>query len=255
METVKLRNMLHIQRKKARKLTSRALLLLTSLVLGLTGFSQRVLYQEEHDNKPYYFGISLGISKTSFHSHLHESFLQQDSIMVAEPMNNGGFSLGLLATLKLNRRFELRFNPQLLFTERNIFYRLNTNHPPDLDGFDVQKKVESVITTFPIHIKFNSDRIGNFRVYLLGGGKFDIDLASNAKSRRSEDMIKIGRFDYGVEAGIGFNFYFPSFILSPEVKFSNGLNNLHERTDNLKYSRVLDGIQSRMIMFTLHIEG
>jgi hypothetical protein len=90
---------------------------------------------------------------------------------------------------------------------------------------------------------------------MFGGGKFDLDLASNAKARRADDMIKIGRFDYGIEAGMGFNFYFPSFILSPELKISNGFGNLHERNDALKYSRVLENIQSRMIMFTIHIEG
>ena len=95
-----------------------------------------------------------------------------------------------------------------------------------------------------------------FLVYdLLAGGKFDIDLASNAKARQAEDMIRITRYDYGIEAGMGFNFYFPSFILSPEIKFSNGLNDLHDRNDALKYSRVLEGIQSRMIMFTIHLEG
>jgi hypothetical protein len=61
--------------------------------------------------------------------------------------------------------------------------------------------------------------------------------------------------DYGVEAGVGFNFYFQSFILSPEVKISNGLNNIHARDANLKYSSVLDRIQSRMIVFSIHIEG
>lgn len=248
--------MLHLQRTKASHLKNRAFFLVLLVSVSLSSVAQKVLYQEEHDFKPYYFGISLGISKASFHTHLAPSFLEQDSIMVAEPLNNGGFNLGLLATLKLNHRFELRFNPQLMFMERNIRYKLNPNYPPDLDfGYEVHKKVESVVTTFPLQLKFNSDRIGNFRVYMLGGGKFDIDLASNARARKADDMVRINRFDYGIEAGVGFNFYFPSFILSPEVKISNGLSNLHDRNDKLNYSRVLEAIQSRMIVFTIHLEG
>ena len=224
--------------------------------ISFSSFAQKVLYQEEHDSKPYYFGISLGASKASFHTHLQSSFLEQDSIMVAEPLNNGGFNLGLLATMKLSNRFELRFNPQLMFTERNIRYKLNTNYQPDIDyGYEVNKKIESVITSFPLHFKFNSDRIGNFRVYMLGGGKLDIDLASNARARKADDMVRINRFDYGIEAGVGFNFYFPSFILSPEIKISNGLSDLHDRNPKLNYSRVLEAIQSRMIVFTIHLEG
>lgn len=243
--------MLYLQRSQARPLIILGLLLLSATSV----FSQKVLHQEEHDFKPYYFGISLGLSKASFHADVNGQFLNQpgDSLLTATPLQNGGFHLGLLATLRLSKRFELRFNPALMFVERNIQYQLRYK---DLDvGNTMIKKVESVITTFPIHFKFNSDRIGNMRVYLLGGGKFDMDLASNAKARKADDMLKIKRFDYGVEGGLGFNFYFASFILSPEIKISNGLSDLHQRNEALNYSRVLNSVNSRMIVFTIHIEG
>ena len=83
----------------------------------------------------------------------------------------------------------------------------------------------------------------------------DIDLASNAQARKADDLVKIQKYDLGIEAGIGFNLYFPSFILSPEIKISNGLNNIHSRDKNLKYSSVFDKMQSRMIMFSIHLEG
>lgn len=173
--------------------------------------------------------------------------------MVAEPLSSPGFALGLLATTRLSNRFEGRFNPQLLFTDRSISYKLRY---ADRDlGTDVVQKVESVIVTLPVQVKFRSDRIGNFRVYMLGGGKLDYDLASNAQARKAEDVIKLQKVDYGVEAGLGFNFYFQSFIFSPEIKISSGLNNIHARDVNLKYSSVLDRIQSRMIVFSIHLEG
>ena len=90
---------------------------------------------------------------------------------------------------------------------------------------------------------------------MLGGGKLDYDLASNAKKRKAEDQVRIEKLSYGIEAGMGFNFYRKSVTISPEIKISNGLNNLHDRNDKLMYSRVIDRIQSRMIIFTLHLEG
>ena len=90
---------------------------------------------------------------------------------------------------------------------------------------------------------------------MLGGVKADIDLASNARAKRAEELVKIQKYDYGFEAGLGCNFYFPSFILSPEIKISNGLKNIHSRDENLKYSNVLDRISSRMIIFCIHLEG
>jgi hypothetical protein len=223
------------------------------LLVSTQAFSQAILYQEEHDTKPYYFGITLSSNLARFKTDLHSYFLQQDTVMVAEPANSGGFALGLSATARLSNRFEARFNPQLAFMDRNILYKLK--YPDKEDGTDVTKKIESVIVTFPLQVKFNSDRIGNFRVYMLGGGKVDFDLASNARARKAEELVKIQKLDYGVEAGLGFNFYFPSFIFSPEIKISNGLNNIHSRDKDLKYSNVFDKIQSRMIVFSIHLEG
>lgn len=207
----------------------------------------------DHDEKPYFFGITLGGSSARFQTELHPRFLQSDSIMVAEPLNSGGLALGLHATMRLSDRFQLRFNPQLMFLERNIYYKLRF---PDIDNqTEVVKKVESIIMTFPVQIKFQSDRIGNFRVYTLAGFKADIDMASNARAKRADDLVKIERFDYGPEFGIGFNFFFDSFIFSPEIKISNGMRNLHARDKNLIYSSVFDKIQSRMIIFSIHLEG
>jgi hypothetical protein len=42
--------------------------------------------------------------------------------------------------------------------------------------------------------------------------------------------------------------------LSPEIRFSSGLANIHSRDANLKYSSVFDKLQSRMIFLTLNLE-
>jgi hypothetical protein len=244
--------MLYLLRTKTLRLIHTSVFIFFSL-LSLTSNAQKQLFQEDHDFKPYYFGITLSAASTRFQTELHSQFLQQDTILVAEPANSGGFALGLTATVHLTNRFEGRFNPQLMFTDRSISYKLRF---ADGDmGTEVVKKIESVIVSFPLQVKFNSDRIGNFRVYMLGGGKVDYDLASNARARKAEDLVKIKKLDYGIEAGMGFNFYFPSFILSPEIKISNGLGNIHSRDENLKFSNVLDRIQSRMIVFSIHLEG
>jgi hypothetical protein len=216
-------------------------------------YSKVEMNRVDQDSKPYYFGMSLGINLARFQTDLHPYFLQSDSVFVAEPVNSGGITLGFQATARLSDRFAVRFNPQLMFVERNIFYRLKY---PDVNGDTaVTKKVESIIAAFPFQLKFQSDRIGNFRVYTLLGIKGDIDMASNARAKKAEDLVKIEKYDWGPEFGIGFNFYFPSFIFSPEIKISNGMRNIHARDPNLKFSSVFDKIQSRMIVFTIHLEG
>lgn len=250
--------MLHLHGTKTVNLLKGLILLSAFIFPSPKIFAQKYLEYSadwnlaDHDDKPYYFGITLAGNSARFHTEKNPRFLENDSVYVAEPLNSPGFALGLSATGRLSNRFQLRFNPQLLFTERSIFYKLKY---PEIDGTDVTKKVESVIMSFPINIKFQSDRIGNFRVYMFGGVKADIDMASNARAKRAEDLVKIKKNDYGIEAGIGFNFFMQSFIFSPEIKISNGLGNIHSRDENLKFSSVFDRIQSRMIIFSIHLEG
>lgn len=248
--------MLHLHRKKV-SIAVFLVLVFTGINTAHGQFAQRNLEINlpEHDLKPYYFGITLGGNSSRFHTQFHPQFLQHDSVMVAEPINTGGASLGLAANLRLSDRFIIRFNPQLYFLERNISYQLKYPDPFSYDKTEVIKKVESVTMSFPLQVKFQSDRIGNFRVYTLAGFKYDIDMASNARAKRAEQLVKIEKNDWGPEFGIGFNFFFPTFIFSPEIKISNGIRNVHARDENLRFSNVFDKIQTRMIAFTIHLEG
>jgi hypothetical protein len=233
-------------------------LLRNALILSLFTFlwkpetvcAQQMMNMLEHDAKPYYFGITLAANNSSFKLHQAPVFLKQDSIMVVEPLKTMGFNLGLLANARLSTYFDLRFNPQLVFASKNLYYRENYQETPDTD-----KKIESILLSFPIQIKFKSDRIGNMRVYTIAGLKYDYDLAANARARRDDALVKVRTGDYGYEIGAGFEFYFESFIFSPEFKISNGLGNVHVKDENLRYSNVVEKLQSRMFVFSIHLEG
>jgi len=173
--------------------------------------------------------------------------------MIAEPGASGGIALGLLGTLRINDYWQVRANPQLIIGGSK-YLSYNLSHTAAGEP-DFQRKIlPSNIVSFPFQMKLNSDRIGNFRTYLLGGIKYDIDLASNSTARNADDLIKLARYDFGVELGVGFNFYLPFVTISPEIKISNGLSNLHQVDPALKFSNVLDKIQSRMIVFSIHFE-
>jgi hypothetical protein len=207
----------------------------------------------EHESKPYYFGITLSYNTAHFHETLNPRFTQYDSVLTAKTKAVGGFGLGLLATLRLSSHFELRFNPQLIFATRDIVYTLA--HPVYPEDSNEVKEVQSSLLDFPLHLKFMSDRINNFRAYVYAGLKYDYDLASNSANRKTEDMVKIKAGDFGLDFGSGLNFYFPSFIFSPEIRFSNGFGNLLSPDPTNKYSNVLESLKSRMVQFTIHLEG
>ncbi len=220
----------------------------TKIVCG-----QKVLYREERANKAYYFGLTIGGATATLLPSKNELFFNNDSILVAEPGKSPGYSVRLLGTLKLSPRLELRVNPGLILgIDRTFTYTLGSRQ---LFENEIEKKViQSNIATFPVHLKFNSDRIDNFKVYMVGGVKFDSDLASNSGSRNANELVKLKKSDFAAEIGLGFNFFLPFVTISPEIKFSNGFTNLHSRDENLKYSNIMDKMYSRMVQFSIHIE-
>ncbi len=205
----------------------------------------------DHDNKSYHFGINLGFNKSHFLFSHHPVFLQRDTIMTVESINSSGINLAWLVNLRMGNHFDLRLHPlDLTFSEKAFLYTEKFTSDTNL----VEKKVQSITLSFPVHIKFSSDRINNFKVYTIGGAKFDYDLASTAGQRKAEDLIKLNRKDLSIELGLGFHFYFPVFVLTPEIKLSSGLLNLHSRDESLRYSNVIDKINSKMITLSLTVE-
>jgi hypothetical protein len=211
--------------------------------------------QPDHDDKPFHFGINLGMNRSHFSFTFHPLFLQRDSVMVVESVNSSGLNLAWLVEKRLSEHFSIRTFPlDLTFTEKAFEYNLKYPDKPGGEDSVTLKKVQSISLTFPLQIKFSSDRIGNFKVYMLGGAKAEFDMAANAGAKKAENLIKLNRLDYGIEAGLGFHFYYPYFVLTPELKIGWGLANLHSRDVNLKFSNVIDKINSRTITFSLTVE-
>ena len=243
-----------------RKIINTAIVI---LLFPFAGFSQlrEEVNQEDHDDKRVRFGINLGTNRSHFTFTHHPVFLQQfqqpglDSITAIESINSTGINLAWLVNIRLGQHFDLRTYPvDLTFTERNFQYNLNYPDGPGGETPLTEKKTQSISLSIPVQIKFSSDRINNFKVYMIGGGKVEYDLASNAKAKNAGDQIKLKKLDYGVEAGLGFHFYFPMFVLTPELKMGWGLGNLHSRDKNLKFSNVIDQINSRTVAFSLTVE-
>ncbi|MFZ4770132.1 MAG: outer membrane beta-barrel protein [Ferruginibacter sp.] len=213
------------------------------------------LNQVDHDEKNLHFGINVGMNRSHYNFTHHPRFLQYDSVMVVESINSTGINLAWLVNKRLSDHFDLRTFPlNLTFTEKAFEYYLKyPNRPAGEDTISI-RKIQGITLALPLQIKFSSDRINNFKVYMLAGGKVEYDLAANKGAKNAENLMKLKKIDYGIEAGIGFHIYFPVFVLTPELKLGWGLNNMHERDKDLKFSNVIDKINARTISFSLTVE-
>lgn len=215
-------------------------------------FAQRELNRPERDNAPYFFGATLGYNSSYLHATKSTYFIQNDTVLFAKTGSSGGVSIGLLGTFRLNKHFQFRFNPQIIIGSARYFtYHLGITQ--NGEPADQTKTLPANIVTFPFQLKFQSDRIDNFRVFLLGGIKYDIYFSGNSTDASAKE-IQFKSNDFGVEGGIGCSIYFPYFTLSPELKFSDGLTNILSAGTANKFSNVFDKIQTRMLTFSLHFE-
>ncbi|MGN6566414.1 MAG: outer membrane beta-barrel protein [Flavipsychrobacter sp.] len=208
------------------------------------------LNMPEHDEKAYYFGITFGCNLSTYRIRYTQSFANFDTFKRIQPYIMPGFNLGLMANLRLNKRFDLRFVPSLSFSEKRIVFDMTV--PSDSSS---DRTIESIYMHMPLQLKFKSDRIKNFRFYAIGGGKFDYDLAANARSHRADEFLKVSPIDLGFELGFGFEFFNPNFIFSPEIKLSQGLMNQLYRDPSIPLSNAIQDLHTRMIVISIHLEG
>jgi hypothetical protein len=204
----------------------------------------------DFNQKPYYFGITLGINSSQFKPFRSKEFLSNDSIRVVESVNGPGFNLGIIANLKIGNYFDFRFLPTLSFSERNIDYFKNNRN----NDFS-QRSVQSVFVEMPFQMRYKSAPFHDKRLFVITGLKYSFDVASDSRTKQAESLVKIAPSDFSFEYGAGIQIFFPFFIFSPELKISQGFGNTLIYNKALPESTVLDKILSRTFTISLHFEG
>lgn len=162
-----------------------------------------------------------------------------------------GFAVGFITRYRLTDHLEVRATPSLVFADRGLTY---TYANPSQN---VTKQVQTTTVDFPFLLKLKSDRIGDFRAYMLGGVKYSAAIGSKLNSDADAGplgkMVKNTKGFGSYEAGIGCDIYFEFFKLSPEIKISNSMGNVLI-PENHPYSSPISSLSLHTIMFSLYFE-
>jgi hypothetical protein len=174
--------------------------------------------------------------------------------MEAEP--TFGFVIGIVSNLRLGEYFDLRFTPSLTFGERNIDYTLQNYYESSVpQTLYVTKNIQSTFVEFPLWVRFKGKRMHNVRPYVLAGGKWALDLASNAKKKadNASAYVFINRKDVYALGGVGFDFYTAYFKFGTEITMSYGLFDILKR-DNTIYTLNVDRMRSKIFQISFTFE-
>lgn len=232
------------------------------LALSFTLFSN-VFGQRQHsknlakfDHRTMHFGFLLGINSANFVlDRLPEISPGADSLFVLEAKTATGFNLGIISSLHLSEYFSLRFTPNLAFASRTLNYNFETYEGPK----NYSKIIESTLINLPLGIKYKSVRVNNFSAYILVGGAYSIDLASNVgndnnSNNPSDVVVAIKKNDYLAEIAFGTDFYLEYFKFGLEFKMSYGIKDLLDH-DNAQFTDPIDKLKSKMFLLSLTFEG
>jgi hypothetical protein len=163
-----------------------------------------------------------------------------------------GFTVGIVSNLRLTENLDLRFLPGLSFGNRKITYNVPIH---DIDEGDVDEySLRATYLDFPLLVKYKSKRIINQRPYMIGGLSMRYDMSKSA----TEKLLRLKKWSFYAEAGMGWDVYLQFFRLSTEVKYGFGLQNLltppPKFPQNSYYNLALKGLNSHVLTLCFHFE-
>ncbi len=216
-----------------------------------------VAQERKVQNKPYidyrrlHYGFFIGVHAQDM-EFVNNGFVTENGeswyVDIAE--YNPGFSVGVLADLRLNTYLSLRVIPTMHFGQSIVTFRKQKSDETS------KQSVKTTYIALPVHVKFAAERFNNYRPYVTAG----VSPMFNLTVKKQQQLL-LNKFDFMIEVGAGCDFYLPFFKLIPELKFAfSPLSVLNKKRNDLndinylKFTQSVDKVMSKMIILSLYFE-
>ncbi len=232
-----------------------------SLVLSVNAQVDRPWNLPAFDLKRLHFGFTVGFNAMDLgivRNYEAEDFIYADVSHILP-----GFQVSIISDLRMSENWNLRFLPGISFGSRELYYyEYSANGGPgDLVSMaDADNPVElgPSFLDFPLHFKYRSQRVNNYRPYLVGGLNFRYDMSSKkAYDSESGEYIRFKPADFYLEFGFGVDNYLRYFKFAPEIKVAVGLRNIitdSSRPPHPQFVTSIDRVTSYIVMLNFHFE-
>ena len=224
------------------------IVLIIIFILSITAINaqirDKVIYKQSWDKQTVFWGYYLGINKKDYKI----SYKSEGSFV--DVTASTGFNVGLIGDLRLHKNINLRLEPGLSSNTKELAFTHIEGGPRD--------SIRDVSVTYlrvPLLLKLSTDRLYNFRPYLIGGVSYDYNFSSNqdnpADNSDGEFRMKKNNFTY--EIGIGVDFYLPYFIFSPSIRGVFAINDelIRDNNPNSPWTGNIDYFGTRGIFLKL----
>ncbi len=223
---------------------------LSTIILSLISFTsiqaQGFFNKEKVTNNRNYleqrrwsWGYYLGFNSLDFKI---DRFEEAEAVLVSK---NIGFNVGLLGNVKLNNYFDLRLEPGVIFSNRDIDF---TRFEDDLSRF---RETRSAYIYVPLVLKFSTKRLNNFKPFVTGGVAIGHNLSSNQDNPddNSANQFRLKTTNYFYEVGFGIDLYLEYFKFTPTIKGVFAINNelVPDANPNSPWTGNIDNLATRGI--------
>ena len=198
----------------------RSIILLISVFLfSVQGHAQlftkkKVINNENFDKPQLSWGYYLGINNYDYNfDYISDTYDVQTE-------KTFGFNVGLIGNIRISDFFDIRFEPGLVMSNRNLIF-----NPVQFGDIDFNqnvhfREIKSTYIHFPMLLKISSKRVNNFKPYLLAGVSTAINLSSK---ENNVDDNSLGQFRtkknvFFYELGFGIDLYLEWFKFSPSIR-------------------------------------
>ena len=242
------------------------------IIISLILLSVSVRAQDQKvQNRPYtdlrslHFGVLVGthLQDLEFVNRGPQTITATDGTQVEQTIVtdqdrwDNGFTVGVLAELRLNTYFQFRVAPAMYFGTRHIMFHNLTQLDNNGKPTEKTQELKTAYISSAVDIIAAAPRMNNHRPYVLVGINPMINL-----SGKNDDIVKLKSYDTYLEFGVGCDFYLPFFKLRPEVKFMYGLTNCLDtkhvnqmrNSELIPYTNSVTEAHSKIIALTFHFE-
>jgi len=195
------------------------ILLLSQSVSAQLFSKEKIMNNENFDKDRWSWGFFLGLNAYDY------QFTYEEDLKDILVETTTGFNVGLISNIRINDYLDIRFEPGLFITQRNLQYDPSYFNGMTSDA-NLLREVKSTYVHFPLLLKISTKRLNNFKPFIVGGISSAINLSSN---QENPDDNSVGEFRTKrnvafYELGFGIDFYLYWFKFSPSIRGVFALN-------------------------------
>ncbi|MDA9056902.1 PorT family protein [Flavobacteriaceae bacterium] len=204
---------------------------------------ERVINNENFDKARLSYGYYLGFNVYDYNFDYHTD------IKDIQVLKSTGFNVGLVGNVRINDYIDIRLEPGLVISRRELNYSQTYFTAIAFEEKDLIREIQSTFIHVPLLVKFSSKRINNVKPFVVVGISTALNLSSQQDNPddNSKEVFRVTKNNLYYELGIGVDLYLTWFKFTPSIRgvFSMQDELIKDIDPNSRWTRNITQMQTR----------